>query len=142
SEGRFRCAHALQEGHRERQARARSEEPPRRWRELPGAGRSESRPPHLAGDPLAAALFARPRREGHERQARERIARRRQRTWRRHQEERRRPQNGRGQQSLRPLSLVKKSVMTEVIDKSVEKSGSQGKKVTRTVPLERCRNIG
>src|SRR3954467_2443850 len=32
--------------------------------------------------------------------------------------------------------------MTEVIDKSVEKPSPQGKKVSRTVPLERCRNIG
>jgi len=32
--------------------------------------------------------------------------------------------------------------MAEVLEKSAEKSAAQGKKVARTVPLERCRNIG
>ena len=42
--------------------------PPRRWRELSGAGRSECRPPHIVGDSLADHLCARSWRKRHGRQ--------------------------------------------------------------------------
>ena len=52
----------IQEGGRERQARARSEVAPRRRLELPGAGRSEPEPPALVEHPLAGWLRALARR--------------------------------------------------------------------------------
>ena len=49
---RRRSAEAFQEGGRERQAAARSEDAARRRRELSGAGRSSAEPPDEPGDSL------------------------------------------------------------------------------------------
>ena len=61
----------------QRQADGRSEEPPRRRRELPGAGRSAPGAPHRAGDALAARRGAQARREVDGRAAGQRAAPRR-----------------------------------------------------------------
>ena len=57
-----RCVQAVQEGRRELQAGAGSEDATRGRRELSGSGGSESVPPAIAGDSLAGAVFADPRR--------------------------------------------------------------------------------
>jgi small subunit ribosomal protein S7 len=50
------ASEAVHQGRGERQAAARSEDPPRRRRELSGSDRSECRPPHVARDSLAGEL--------------------------------------------------------------------------------------
>src|SRR5882762_9021840 len=57
-EDQRRCVENFQEGHREREAVAGSEDAARGRRELPGSGGSESVPQAIAGDSLAAAVFA------------------------------------------------------------------------------------
>ena len=69
----------LQAGAHQPQAGRRGEEPPRRWRDVPGAGRSPSRSPHRAGHALAHLLLARPQREVDGREARRRSDRSRRR---------------------------------------------------------------
>ena len=58
-----RSAEGFQEGRRERQAAARSEDAARRRRQLPGAGRSSAEPPHQPGDPLDSSPTPRSRPE-------------------------------------------------------------------------------
>ena len=53
----------VQAGAVEHQAGRRGEEPPRRRRHVPGAGRSPSRAPHRARHALADLVFARAQRE-------------------------------------------------------------------------------
>src|SRR5260370_41292080 len=60
----------FQEGRREREAGAGSEDAARGRRELPGSRGSEPVPAAIAGDSLALAVFARTRRQDHDRQAR------------------------------------------------------------------------
>ena len=62
-------AEDFQEGHREREAAAGSEDAARGRRELSGAGGSESVPAAIAGDSLAAAVFAGTRGQDDDRQA-------------------------------------------------------------------------
>ena len=50
-------------GAQQREADGRGQEPPRRWRQLPGAGRSTPGSPHCAGDALVARCGAQARRE-------------------------------------------------------------------------------
>ena len=69
-------ARGLPQGARQRQAEARSEEPPRRWCDLPGPGRSSPRAPRRARDALARQLLPRPRREDDARAPRRRVRRR------------------------------------------------------------------
>src|ERR1700674_3486101 len=57
-EDQRRCLEDFQESHREREAVAGSENAARGRRELPGSGGSESVPQAVAGDSLAAAVFA------------------------------------------------------------------------------------
>ncbi len=100
-------ARGLPQGARQREAEARSEEPARRRRDLPGPGRGSPRAPRRPGDALARA------------RTRATAARRRcASAWRpssstprrtarqRGEEEGRHAQDGRGQQGLRPLPLV------------------------------------
>ena len=56
------AAEAFQEGHREREAAAGSEDAARGRRELSGSGGSESVPAAVAGDSLVVAVFAGARR--------------------------------------------------------------------------------
>ena len=85
---------------------AGGQEPPRRRRDLPGAGRSQAGPRHHVGDALAGQLRAAASREDHGRAADERDPRRLERPGRRSEAPRGHPQDGRGQQGLRPLPLV------------------------------------
>ena len=52
-----------QAGDRQREAAARGEEPPRRWRHLPGAGRGAAPPGHHPRHPLGRRLLPGQRRE-------------------------------------------------------------------------------
>ena len=83
------------------------QEPPGRWRHLPGAGRGASPPGHHPGHPLAGRATRRQRREKTmaERLANE-ILDAVQRHRRRGQAPRGHAQDGRVQQGLRPLPLV------------------------------------
>src|SRR4051812_25177444 len=101
-----RSDQALQEGGRQRQAGARSEEPPRRWIELPGSDRSPPVAPYGAGHPLADLVRQQPRREDDDGQAGRRDHGRRQQPRQRDQEERRYAQDGGSEQSVRSLPLV------------------------------------
>ena len=96
-----------QAGGRQRQAAARGEEPPRRWRHLPGARRGAAPPGQHAGHPLDRRLLAGQRREKTMAAAPgQRAARRRQRRRRLGQAPRRHAEDGRVEQGLRPLPLV------------------------------------
>src|SRR2546427_7400843 len=57
-EDQRRCLEDFQESHRERETVAGSEDPPRGRCELSGSGGSESVPQTVAGDSLAATVFA------------------------------------------------------------------------------------
>ena len=58
AEDRGRARRHAQAGGRQRQAPARGEEPPGRWRHLPGARRGPAPPGHHPGHPLARRLLA------------------------------------------------------------------------------------
>ena len=88
--------------------------PPRGRRQLSGAGGSECRSAHFAGDPLAGDVLPRSRGKGNDRQVEQRIARRRQRQRRGHQEERRRAPHGRSEQGLCALSVVGKQLSSRL----------------------------
>ena len=103
-----RPARGLPQGARQREAEARGEEPPRRWRDLPGPGRGSPRAPRA----LAMRWLVIYARDRGEKTMRERLAAElvdalaepRQ----RREEEGRHAQDGRGQQGLRALPLVER----------------------------------
>src|SRR5262249_43558849 len=102
-----RCAEALQEDDREREADAGSENAARRRRELAGAGGSESLPPPVAGDSLAFPAFSRPRRQDDDRQGGGGNDLRGEWARQSKQEEGRRAAQRRSEQGLRALAMVK-----------------------------------
>ena len=97
---------AFQEGGRELQAGAGSEDAARGRRELPGSGGSESVPQAVARDSLAGAVFAHARGQVNDRQAGGRNHGRGEWPRRRGEKEGRRSSHGGGQQGFRALSLV------------------------------------
>src|ERR1700688_4622941 len=106
AENERRSAEGVQEGHRERQAGAGSEDAARGRRELPGSGRSKSVPSAIARDSLPAALRAHALGQNDDRQAGRGVDGCRQRPRRRDEKEGRRAPHGRSQQGVRALSLV------------------------------------
>ena len=105
-EDRRRADRHAQAGHRQRQAPARGQEPPRRWRHLPGAGRGPSPPGQHPRHPLDRRLLPPAPGEDDGRAPGQRAARRLQRRRRLGQAPRGHAQDGRVQQGLRPLPLV------------------------------------
>ena len=106
---RRRSVEAVQEGGRELQAAAGSEDAARGRRQLSGSGGSAAEPPHQSGDPLDSDQCPFAAGKGHAGEAGERIERRRQSARRRNQEERRRSPHGGSQQGFRALPLVEQS---------------------------------
>ena len=105
-EDRRRADRHAQAGGRQRQAPARGQEPPRRWRHLPGARRGPAPPGQHPRHPLARRLLPAAPREDDGRAPRQRAARRQQRHRRLGEAPGRHAQDGRVQQGLRPLPLV------------------------------------
>src|SRR5207245_2414908 len=99
-----------QEGGRQREASSGGEVPPGGRRDLPGAGRGESAAAAVAGDPLAHLVRLTARlREADAPEAGQRGSGRGQQPRGRREEEGRHAQDGRGQQGLRALPLVRET---------------------------------
>src|SRR6202008_1767885 len=90
----------------QREAHHRGEEPPRRWRHLPGADRGQAGPLHDAGAALAGHVLPGTPGEDHDRATDERAARREQRPRGEREAPRGHAQDGGVEQGLRPLPLV------------------------------------
>src|SRR6202042_3596752 len=113
-----------------------------RRRHLPGAGRGAGLPQHHAGAALADHLLAAAPREDHDRAAHERAPRRQQRPRGERQAPRGHPQDGRVQQGLRSLPLVKASFLTNATT-THQRKRIHAVAVTQTgIDLARVRNIG
>src|SRR6202044_1044566 len=113
-----------------------------RRRHLPGAGRGAGLPQHHAGAALADHLLAAAPREDPDRAAHERAPRRQQRPRGERQAPRGHPQDGRVQQGLLSLPLVKSSFLTNATT-THQRKRIHAVAVTQTgIDLARVRNIG